>query len=153
MILLHMDSLIPKLSILVTLVGFIVGYGSVMVIDIAGFLGRTSSYWTETTIRIHKITKPMIWVGMGILILGQGLLFSQGMIDINDAWVRGIIIIIMIMNGVFLSWVISPILLAREAEGRARELLPRTLQIQITISFIISIACWWSMMFLFVRGL
>ncbi len=46
------------------------GLGAVTVIDLHGFLGRTSSYWTEATIRTHKITKPLIWKGMFLAILG-----------------------------------------------------------------------------------
>jgi hypothetical protein len=50
--------------------GFIIGLGAVTVIDLHGFLGRKSSYWTEATIRTHKITKPLIWIGIFLAILG-----------------------------------------------------------------------------------
>ncbi len=40
--------------------GFVIGLGAVTVVDIHGFLGRTSAYWTEATTRTHKVTKPMI---------------------------------------------------------------------------------------------
>lgn len=50
---------IDFLGTLIMFMGFIIGLGSVTVIDIHGFLGRTSPYWTEATIRTHKITKPL----------------------------------------------------------------------------------------------
>ncbi|MDO8659167.1 MAG: hypothetical protein Q7K54_01055 [Candidatus Parcubacteria bacterium] len=52
------------IGLFVFISGFIVGLGAVTVIDIHGFLGRKSSYWTEATTRTHKVTKPMIWVGI-----------------------------------------------------------------------------------------
>ncbi len=56
--------------------GFIIGLGAVTVIDIHGFLGRKSAYWTEATTRTHKVTKPMIWVGIALVIIG-GLIFYR----------------------------------------------------------------------------
>jgi len=62
------------LFIFLTITGYIVGLGAVTVIDLHGFLGRTSSYWTEATTRTHKVTKPMIWMGTLLAFTG-GLLF------------------------------------------------------------------------------
>ncbi len=58
------------LGIFLFIAGFIIGLGAVTVIDLHGFLGRKSPYWTEATIRTHKITKPLIWAGMFLAILG-----------------------------------------------------------------------------------
>ncbi len=57
--------------------GFIIGLGAVTVIDIHGFLGRKSSYWTEATTRTHKVTKPMIWVGIILAVIGGFILYRQ----------------------------------------------------------------------------
>ncbi len=51
--------------------GYIIGLGAVTVIDTLGFLGRKSSYWTETTIRTHKVTKPLIWLGIFLILIGS----------------------------------------------------------------------------------
>lgn len=59
------------LGIILIIVGYIVGLGAVTVIDILGFLGRKSSYWTETTIRAHKVTKPLIWLGLFLILTGS----------------------------------------------------------------------------------
>lgn len=34
-------------SIFITIAGFVIGLGAVTVVDLHGFLGRRSSYWTE----------------------------------------------------------------------------------------------------------
>ena len=58
------------LGIFIVIAGYIVGLGAVTVIDILGFLGRKSSYWTEATIRAHKVTKPLIVLSFIVSDLG-----------------------------------------------------------------------------------
>ena len=129
--------------------GFIIGLGAVTVIDLHGFLGRTSSYWTEATIRTHKITKPLIWIGMFLAIVGGAITYK----DIGfsgTALVHTFIATVLILNGCFLSFWVSPQLLKREKEGKAREILPSNLQIKIAVSFVISFMGWWGGLFLLV---
>lgn len=135
------------LSIFVTIAGFVIGLGAVTVIDFHGFLGRKSGYWTEATIRTHKVTKPLIWIGIGLVIVGHILFDSSGM---NIMLWKFIVMGIMILNGCFLSFVVSPELLRRERENRATEILPRNLQTKITISFVISFLSWWGLLLSFV---
>lgn len=131
------------LGLFLLLAGFIIGLGAVTVIDIHGFLGRTSSYWTEATTRTHKVTKPMIWAGITLAIIG-GLLFYR------NAPLSGIPLIhlgiacVLILNGCFLSFRVSPFLLKREKEGRSAELLPMTWQRKIVFGLIFSDLGWWS---------
>jgi len=56
----------------------------------------------------------------------------------------------LILNGLFLSFWVSPRLLMMEKEGKARELLPLDLQMKIAMSFSISVIGWWSSLFLLV---
>ena len=137
------------LFIFLTIAGYIIGLGAVTVIDLHGFLGRTSQYWTEATTRTHKITKPMIWVGT-ILVLVGGLLFyrAEGVYGIPK--LHSIIFIILIINGIFLSFIVSPYLLKREQEGKSSEILSKSWQRKITASFIISFVGWWGSLLLFV---
>jgi hypothetical protein len=129
--------------------GFVVGLGAVTVIDLHGFLGRKSSYWTEATTRTHKVTKPLIWIGLLLTVAGGALFY-------RDAGLRGIplaqalIVLPLILNGIFLSFKVSPFMLKREREGKAGELLPAPWQFKITISFIISFFGWWGELFLLV---
>jgi hypothetical protein len=125
-----------------SLAGFIIGLGAVTVIDLHGFLGRKSSYWTEATTRTHKVTKPLIWAGLGLAVLGAAI-FNR-----HQGWsprlgAQAAIALALVLNGLFLSFRVSPFLLRREREGRAAELLPPSWQKKITVSFIISFFGWW----------
>ena len=129
--------------------GFVIGLGAVTVIDLHGFLGRKSSYWTEATIRTHKVTKPLIWLGMFLAISG-GVIFYSAAGFSRVALIHAILAIFLILNGSFLSFYVSPRLLKREKEGKAREILPADLQTKIAMSFVVSITAWWSSLFLLV---
>lgn len=137
------------LGLFLLLAGFIVGLGAVLVIDLHGFLGRKSEYWTLATTRTHKVTKPLIWIGMFLAILG-GFIFYRDQAFTGIPLLHSIFASILILNGLFLSFVVSPFLLKKEREGKAGELLPQSLQNKITVSFIISALFWWSSLFLLV---
>lgn len=128
---------------MVTIAGFIIGLGAVTVIDLHGFLGRKSPYWTEATIRTHKVTKPLIWVGTTLAIVGSvGLYWNDGFTTLHVA--QALIAVALVLNGAWLTFWLSPRLLTREKEGRARELLPGSWQTAITASFLVSASGWWS---------
>lgn len=127
-----------------TIAGFILGLGALTVIDWHGFLGRHSSYWTEATARTHKITKPLIWSGLILATIGSVWLYTAT----GDSWtnlhiLQAAVWPLMVLNGCFLSFWVSPRLLAREKAGKATELLPATWQRAIFISFLFSFVCWW----------
>lgn len=122
--------------------GYIVGLGAVTVIDILGFLGRTSGYWTESTIRAHKVTKPLIWLGLFLILIGS---YFYKYLNPNLIYFY----IVLILNGIFLSFYVSPILLEREKKGKIKEILPASLQNKIFVSFIISFLSWWGSLLLF----
>lgn len=130
--------------------GYIVGLGAVTVIDLHGWLGRTSSYWTEATIRTHKVTKPLIWLGMMLVLMGSLVLYRERYTHAIPQ-LQFIISTILILNGCFLSFWVSPRLLQREKEGRATELLPLLWQRMITASFVISFFGWWGSVLLAIR--
>lgn len=130
------------IGLFLMIAGFIIGLGAVTVIDIHGFLGRKSSYWTMATIRTHKVTKPMIWAGIMLAIIG-GFIFYRNVPFVGVPLYYAIIACALILNGLFLSFYVSPFLLKMEAEGRAGELLPQTLQNKIMVSLIISDIGWW----------
>lgn len=141
--------LLTTIGLFICIAGFVIGLGAVTVIDIDGFLGRTSAYWTEATIRTHKVTKPLIWAGTFLVIIGGAILYR------NEAFsgiplYHAIIFSVLILNGLFLSFYVSPFLLQREKEGRQRELLPRSLQHKIMVSMIVSDLGWWGALVLLV---
>jgi hypothetical protein len=135
------------LGLFILLAGFVIGLGAVTVIDLHGFLGRRSGYWTRATTQTHKVTKPLIWIGFIFAFVG-------GFIFYREQGLEGVVLIhlisfaLMILNGLFLSFKVSPFLIQREKEGRAEELLPSSWQTKITISFVISFICWWGNLFL-----
>lgn len=131
------------IGLFLLLAGLIVGLGAVTVIDLLGFLGRKSSYWTETTIRAHKVTKPLIWLGLTLALIGGGLFYASSGFSNLFGW-QVAIFAVLLLNGCFLSFSISPRLLQQEKEGRSAELLPQTMQNQIIVSFLISFIGWWS---------
>ena len=138
----EISSFIDFIGLFIFLAGFVIGMGAVTVIDVHGLLGNNSEYWTETTIRVHKVTKPLIWVGIFFLILGE-LIFYRDTAFVGIPLLHAIIVIVLVANGVFLSFHISPILLKRENEGIARELLPISLKRKIVASLVLSDLGWW----------
>lgn len=127
--------------------GFVIGLGAVMVIDIQGFLGRNSKYWTEATTRTHKVTKPMIWIGIALAIIG-GTVFFRNKILSGVPIYLAFIAIILILNGLFLSFRVSPYLLQKEKEGKSGEILPKSWQKKIMASLILSDLGWWGALML-----
>lgn len=124
--------------------GLIVGLGAVTVIDLLGFRSRNSKEQTQVTIHAHHTTKPLIWLGtILILISWIFILFRTGWNDFTI--IKSVLLIVMILNGSFLSFYVSPRL--DRLIGK-KVLLPKELQIKITISMLISFFSWWTFVLL-----
>lgn len=140
-------NLLQTSGLFIFMAGFVIGLGAVTVIDLHGFLGRKSPYWTEATTRTHKVTKPLIWIGIILAIAGGFIFYSES----GWSWIPKVQLAMaaaLILNGCFLSFYVSPYMLRREREGRAAELLPDSLQMKIAASFIVSFSGWWGSLFL-----
>jgi len=137
------------LGLFIFIAGFVIGLGAVTVIDLHGFLGRKSSYWTLATTRTHKVTKPLIWIGIGLTIIG-GIIFYRNEAFDSIPLFQSLIVVILILNGLFLSFKVSPFLLERERQNKSDELLPPSWQKKITASFVVSFLGWWGGLFLLV---
>ena len=140
---------IDAIGLFLFLAGFVIGLGAVTVIDLHGFLGRKSSYWTEATTRTHKVTKPMIWIGITLAIIG-GLIFYRDSVFFGIPMMHAFMALGLIANGYFLSFKVSPFMLQREKEGRSGELLPASWQKKIIVSLIVSDILWWGGLILLV---
>jgi hypothetical protein len=138
---------IDTVGLFLFLAGFVIGLGAVTVIDIHGFLGRKSSYWTEAPTRTHKVTKPMIWAGIILASIGGTILYRYESFS-GIPLIHSIIAIALLANGYFLSFKVSPFMLEREREGRSGELLPLSWQKKIMVSLIVSDIGWWGGLFL-----
>jgi hypothetical protein len=131
------------IGLFIFIAGFVIGLGAVTVIDIHGFLGRKSKYWTEATTRTHKVTKPLIWLGIFLAVIG-GIIFFRNEQFVGVPMYLLLIAIVLILNGLFLSFRVSPYLLQKEKEGRASELLSESWQRKIIIGLVLSDFGWWS---------
>lgn len=130
------------IGLFILIAGFVIGLGAVTVIDIHGFLGRKSNYWTEATTRTHKVTKPLIWVGIFLAVIG-GIVFFRNEPFGGVPMYLALIAIVLILNGLFLSFSVSPYLLQRERDGKAGELLPEFWQRKVIVGLILSDLGWW----------
>ena len=105
---------------------------------------RQNNYLCDLT---SHVTKPLIWLGIALAILGAWM-FHDGHGWTFSVALQALIALVLILNGVFLSFSVSPFLLQREREGRASELLPPEWQKKISIAFILSFAGWWGALLL-----
>ncbi|MDP3999812.1 MAG: hypothetical protein Q8Q11_00025 [bacterium] len=137
------------LGLFMLLAGYVIGLGAVTVIDLHGILSRRSSYWTETTARTHKVTRPLIWLGVGLVIIGAAI-FYRGDYGAFIPTVHAALLALLVLNGLFVSFRVTPFLLVRESEGRASELLPDALQHKIAVAFAVSTIAWWGSLALLV---
>lgn len=141
--------MIESIGLFLFIAGFVVGLGAVTVIDLMGFLGRSSSYWTEATIRTHKVTKPLIWLGITFAVVGGVLTYREETFA-GIPLAHACIALVLVLNGAFLSGYVSPVLLAREEAGKAGDVLPCSLQRTILMSMLLSDVGWWSALILLV---
>lgn len=146
--LLSQKELIDFIGAFISIAGYVIGLGAVIVIDLHGFFGRTSRYWTEATTRTHKITKPLIWIGIFLVVIGGVLVYRQNLLSPIPLIQAGIALLLL-LNGIFLSFSVSPFLLGREKQGLADQLLPTSWQKKIMISLLFSDLGWWSSVGLF----
>ncbi len=137
------------LGLFIFISGFVIGLGAVTVIDLHGFLGRNSGYWTRATTTAHKVTKPLIWIGTLLAIFG-GVLFYSSVERVWTSYVHTILAVLLVLNGLFLTFVVSPYLLKQERNGLSEKLLPKQMQRKITASFLVSILGWWGSLALLV---
>jgi len=117
------------------------------VIDLHGFLGRYDPYWLKASISAHKITKPLIWLGTIFLAIGGVVLNWQGWFT-GVALFQLVLLLIMLINGSYLSFVISPKLLKLEKVKAAK--MDKSLQRKIAVAFVVSFITWWLQVLLLV---
>lgn len=130
-----------SLTLFIHLAGIIIALGAVTVIDTMGFISRKSKEWTQVTIKAHHVTKPLIWVGTILMIIGWFFVYQPSQL----ATIKSILIVVLILNGTFLSFYISPRL--DKLYGK-KKLLPAPLQHKIAGSMVISFLSWWSLVYI-----
>ena len=131
-------------GIFFSLTGLIVGLGAVLVIDCLGFFSRRDKVLTQVTIHAHHVTKPLIWIGTFFVLVGYGIGVFQNGFEGIFMW-KGFLLGVMVLNGSFLSFWVSPRLDSLLGEN---VLLERGLQRRITFSFLVSFFSWWGFVIL-----
>ena len=129
--------------------GLIIGLGGVTVIQILAWLGRNNNYWSEATVRAHRVTKPLIWFG-ALMALSGASLFYRGVGLTGLVRPMALVALVLFVNGFLLTAWLSPRLLQREKAGLAQELLPQEWKKWISFSLILATIVWWSEVFLLV---
>lgn len=98
---------VDVLGLFLFLAGFAVRLGAVTVIEVHGFLGKNSPYWNEATTRTHRMTKPLIWIGILLTVIGGGIVYRdiplEGMPPPHTS-----ITCVLILNGLFLLFSMNP---------------------------------------------
>lgn len=123
--------------------GIIIGLGAVTVIDTLGYLSRKSLYWTKITIGAHHVTKPLIWAGIILVAATWTFLYQQN--NLNN--IKTALITIAILNGIFLSFYVSPQL------DKTKGIFSKQLQNKVIISMILSFICWWGIVLITINHL
>lgn len=129
--------------------GIIIALGAVTVIDTMGFFSRKSIKKTQETIAAHHTTKPLIWIGIIIVLITWIIMIWGESFEGIYFW-KSLLLVIMILNGCFLSFVISPKL---DKMIGIRKLIPKKLQIKIIMSLIVSFITWWSFVWLTIKNI
>jgi hypothetical protein len=91
----------------------------------------------------------MIWMGTALAIIG-GLIFYRQHSLAGIPLIHAAIALVLVVNGYFLSFKVSPFLLQREREGLSAELLPASWQKKIMASLVVSDIGWWGGLLLLV---
>jgi len=124
--------------------GIVIALGAVTVVDSLGVISRTSKRWTQVTVDAHHVTRALIWTGIGIIaVTWAAMLWMKGMSTL--AALKTGLLVVMVLNGSFLSFYISPRL--DELKGTDR-LVPKQLQPKIALSAAVSFVSWWSFVYL-----
>lgn len=140
------------LELFIIIAGFIIGLGAVTVIDFLGFLSQKSEYWTEAITRTHKVTKPLIWIGTFLVFFGGVLHYSGQELTIFRC-IQIVLILMLTLNGAYLSFIISPYLLQRETAGKSSSIIEKPVQRRVMVSTLLSFIGWWSSVALFIYSI
>jgi hypothetical protein len=130
------------------IIGYIIALGATTVIDCISTLGARSPYWTQTAIRAHKVTKPLIVTGAILKLIGEIVLLQY--IDFAPFHLEVWLNIPLLANAAILVFWASPLLLKREREKQDFAVLPTSMLRVVIPSFVISLCTWWLSLGLFI---
>ncbi len=124
------------------LLGIIIAFGADIVIATHGVLARKNIQWTKNTIEAHHVTKPLIWAGTITALATWIILLPR---DPPYATEKLILFILLIMNGSFLSFYISPRIDVQRGENKR---FPKRIQYLTIASMTVSVSLWLTVVWL-----
>ena len=93
--------------------------------------------------------RPLIWLGVFLVIVGGLIFYRAESFSHIPRW-HAMLAALIVLNGCFLSFKVSPYLKNREKEGRSNEILPATWQRKTIASLVVSVFSWWGSLLLLV---
>lgn len=123
----------------VHLVSLIVGFGSVMVIDIFGLLWLLKKVKLSFVNQVANTTQVLIWIGWsGLVLTGIPLILIKGNIS-GLATVKIFAVIVLGLNGIFLH------IIKKSMVGIVDDTeIPSLFKFRITLATIVSQLGWWT---------
>lgn len=135
-----MDSTAFYIFLFIHVVSLIVGFGSVVVIDVFGLLWlfKYKNISLKKVNDTARITQALIWVGwFGLVLSGIGLITLKGYVD-NLTKIKLYFVLLVGLNGIFLHFIKHKL----EALATRAQMPPR-LFLQILLTTAISQLGWW----------
>jgi uncharacterized membrane protein len=127
-----------------SLVGVIFGQGAALVILFLGVMSLRKHYWFHILNGADKITIPMLWFG-GLNLLIATWFASQSAALAIDNNFRILALVILLINGSYLTFIFAPVIRKLENDGKTTFLkLPMPHQILIFIAGTIAALSWTS---------
>jgi hypothetical protein len=123
------------------LIGLVIGFGAVIVIDTFGLLWVVKLWNVDLKLvrRVAEITQRLIWLGFVLLVAtGIPMLVMKG--TVSDLTKIKLFLVLMVgFNGVFLHFIKKSL----DALGEAVENVPSKIVFRITLASTISQLGWW----------
>lgn len=119
------------------LVALVLGFGSVMVVDVFGLLWLSGKVKLALVNRVAHVTQRLIWLGWGGLVLsGIGLIYLKGSVD-NLTLIKLFLVAALGVNGIFLHYI-------KKSMEHIRDGRPDRLEMfRIGLATVISQIGWW----------
>lgn len=129
-------------ALLLTLAGLIIGLGAATVMDAFAIRSLRPAYWTELSIKASRATVPLTWAGVAVFLVGTLLLYREAGFS-GVGTFQQLLLLVIVVNGLLMTFRLVPELRKREAAGKAASVLPRRLKVRVAVHFIVSFGAWW----------
>lgn len=130
---------VNKFALFAHLIGFALGFGAVMLVDIIGLLWALRLQKKHQLLSVASVAQKIIWLAIGILIISGSFLLPDNL-SVRTK-VKLAAVMLLVINGVVLAYLDK---LAARADTEDFWKLPRKLQIASIASISFSQLLWWT---------